>query len=670
MQDMQMVIPTGLILDRGYLCHFWRRAFAPLHDFVNRSPSKPDDIAMNLLVQHLSGKGPRNYPQVVDRPGQLPVVTRRRRLAATQQQPRQQPRQLRQLRQQERQQQQQQQQQQQPRQPMQQQPRQQRRSSALQQRQQHQQQQRRRILRPTNNATAAAGVKASRKAYTAESETTRQGRRRLGMSGAAVWPLWRSDGALWTAYFFGGVPPISPGYCNEGVPVAKWKKGCDNSLPKADLPAAYGFRGAVAANDPTILSPGGAKAAMAQPGQLPWEVGAYHGPKALPWLATCNASALFQDQEARLRRQAATAADFDRNVRSSPPGWGEAEGLIVSTTAATANEGGRADSQAQDVWDTVRVIAAMNPEMRVVVTGMRTATPGDAPTRPAEFQSRSNCCRQRVFLRDTISMLRQSLVVETLFSSPVPVAQASAPAALLASEVDPGADEGVDEANGARLLLDVLLRGLLDGTKAFNRTTWLDPLVALPCKGTLLPVPWLRPHPKGTLSGASNGKVAATGTTSAGTATLDLSGVGSEAAAELVFRAASFEAPWVLWADFEELAAPEEAISGSGGAHGSPKPVAAGWAHVDAAQASGALQALRERWADDSAAAIWADVKAVLQEAGWDHLTIAVPSTGLRAAPVRSAALPGACARGFKGCTPGAPCTCPFTDCRVLVVRP
>ena len=50
-----------------YLCHFWRQSLAPVHDFVNRQPSKPDDIAINLLIQHLSGKGPRNYPQVTGR---------------------------------------------------------------------------------------------------------------------------------------------------------------------------------------------------------------------------------------------------------------------------------------------------------------------------------------------------------------------------------------------------------------------------------------------------------------------------------------------------------------------------------------------------------------------------------------------------------------------------
>ena len=33
-------------------------------------------------------------------------------------------------------------------------------------------------------------------------------RRRLGMSGSAVWPLWRGDGAQWLATFFGGLPRV------------------------------------------------------------------------------------------------------------------------------------------------------------------------------------------------------------------------------------------------------------------------------------------------------------------------------------------------------------------------------------------------------------------------------------------------------------------------------
>jgi hypothetical protein len=36
-----------------------------------------------------------------------------------------------------------------------------------------------------------------------------QRRRRLGMSGQAVWPIWRGDAAIWINYFFGGLPLVS-----------------------------------------------------------------------------------------------------------------------------------------------------------------------------------------------------------------------------------------------------------------------------------------------------------------------------------------------------------------------------------------------------------------------------------------------------------------------------
>jgi len=613
MQDIQMVIPTGMIIDRGYLCHFWRRAFEPLHNFVNYSPSKPDDIAMNLLVQHLSGKGPRNYPQVVDRPGQLPAVTRRRRLVAARHQ------------------------------------------------QQGSYQRRRRILRSKKNATAAVeGNDTEVDVYSADSQSSEpQGlrRRRLGMAGAAVWPLWRSDGALWTAYFFGGVPRISPGYCNEGIPVAKWKRGCDNTVPVEDLPAAYGRVAAIAANDPNLAHMGGARNAVPKPGQLLWEVGAYHGPKALPWLASCNASALFQAQEAQLRKPAQVMdhqkLQGARNRIAKL--WLESEGLLLSTTASTANDGSLADSKAQDVWDTVRNIAAMNPEIQVTVTGVRVDFLSGAPT-SQDFYSIDANLRQRIFLRDKVSMLRQSLIVDTIPSFQTPNAAREA-ASSVASEAATIDDRGT-RADGARLFLDALLRGLDDSSPehAFNRTTWLDPAVAVPCKKTLIPVPWLRPH-----------SVAATFETSNGTiiSTPNATGAESEAAAEEWFQAARKEAPWVLWADFAALAAPGEVLSTTR----QQRPAAAGWTHADAVAVRGRLEALRARWADSSALPKEEDVKLVLEGVGWEQITVEIPSTRTPASTVRIVALPGACARSRRSCPPSVPCTCPYTDCRVLISK-
>ena len=609
MQDIQMVIPTGMIIDRGYLCHFWRRAFEPLHNFVNFSPSKPDDIAMNLLVQYLSGKGPRNYPQVVDRPGQLPAVTRRRRLSEARHQ------------------------------------------------QQGPYQRRRRILRSRHNTTTTARRFATvPDAYSAEVDVSiHQGRRRLGMAGAAVWPLWRSDGALWTAYFFGGVPRISPGYCNEGIPVAKWKRGCDNTVPLRDLPAAYGRAAATAANDPDLAHMGGARDAVAKPGQLPWEVGAYHGPKVLPWLASCNASALFHEQEARLRK-AAEAMDNTRhqgarNTIVKP--WFEPVGLILSTTASTANDGGLADSKAQDVWDTVRNIAGMNPEVPVVVTGVRTESLSAAST-PNLFHSSDTDLRKRIFLHDKVSMLRQSLIVETIPSFQTPL---TIPKNAVVDPERATADERGTKADGEWLFLDALLRGMDDSSSehAFNRTTWLDPAVAVPCKKSLVPVPWLRPHTVTASSDALNGSVSPPNVT----------GVESEAAAEEWFQAARKEAPWVLWADFAALAAPGESLSTTR----QRRPVAAGWTYSDAIAARSGLEALRAQWASSNELPEEGSVESVLEEAGWELNTMNIPSARARASTVRSVALPGACARSKKICPPSVPCTCPYTDCRMLFSR-
>jgi hypothetical protein len=291
MQDLQMVIPTGLILDSRYLCHFWRASFEPLHDFVNRQPSKPDDIAMNQLITHLSGLGPRNYPQVVDKQGAIPIVTRkrqrqrqrqrRRRLLQSQDQDHEQDQEVKDGKDE-----------------------QEELNESGENVQSNEQRSggRRHLLRSSiqhhtstpssqvaqqsfhrghkqlrrdNNrdmstdvkgvdtagvgdrgdvggGAAAAAASVGKEAVTVgqggggggrgwggsvesdrnipnnfdattfdkeqrQQQQQQQRRRRLGMSGAAVWPVWRGDGALWLGYFFGGLPPPSPGYCNEVI---------------------------------------------------------------------------------------------------------------------------------------------------------------------------------------------------------------------------------------------------------------------------------------------------------------------------------------------------------------------------------------------------------------------------------------------------------------------
>jgi hypothetical protein len=622
MHDLQMVLPTGMIIDRGYLCHLWRRAFEPLHNFVNYSPSKPDDIAMNLLVQHLSGKGPRNYPQVVDRTGELLAVTRRRRLVAAQYQ-----RELRKVN-----------------------SRQQRKQKhAWQHQSSHQR--RRRIIRAAGNTTSFTGEgEMAMEAHSIESRILMlQGRRRrLGMAGGAAWSIWRSDAALWISYFFGGMPRVSPGYCNEGIPVAKWRQSCEMSVSSEELPGLNGDMAVRAAEGPSLIHMGGARNAVPNPGQLHLEIGSNS------WLLSCNDSAYFHHaQEARLRMVDKENGDVRRQHAHSS--WLESEGLLLSTTASTANDGSLADSKAQDVWDTVRNIAAMNPEIQVTVTGVRVDFLSGAPT-SQDFYSIDANLRQRIFLRDKVSMLRQSLIVDTIPSFQTPNAAREA-ASSVASEAATIDDRGT-RADGARLFLDALLRGLDDSSPehAFNRTTWLDPAVAAPCKKTLIPVPWLRPHSFAATFETSNGTIISTP---------NATGAESEAAAEEWFQAARKEAPWVLWADFAALAAPGEVLSTTR----QQRPAAAGWTHADAVAVRGRLEALRARWADSSALPKEEDVKLVLEGVGWEHITVEIPSTRTPASTVRIVALPGACARSRRSCPPSVPCTCPYTDCRVLISK-
>jgi len=627
MHDLQMVLPTGMIIDRGYLCHFWRRAFKPLHDFVNYSPSKPDDIATNLLIQYLSGKGPRNYPQVVDQPGQLPAVKRRRSLRTTRhlQQPRQyslhkEPERHEHWRQ------------------------------HYHDRIQHQQ----RNLHSASNTTTPTGT--YEKVAGAHSMVSQSNirRRRLGMAGSAPWSIWRSDATLWASYFFGGVPRVSPGYCNEGIPVENWTQNCDSTIAIEDLPTAYGIVAAITANDRNLTKLSGTKIVTTKPVQLLQGVGTYHGPKVLPWLASCNASALFHAQETRLKKDAQardnTRRQGTRHKLVKP--WVESVGLLLSTTASTAKDGGPANSKTQDVWDTIRNIAAKNPEVQIVVTGMRNITLRNA-TKLNLLNSIDTDIRQQVFLRDKVAMRRQSLIVETIPS--LQTSNTTSEALGVASEASI-ADESSIDAENAQLFLDALLRGLDDGSlvQAFNHTTWLDPAMVQPCKKTLIPVPWLR-TPATRRSHSPSASVSPP----------NASGVMSEAAAKYPYDTVSATLPWVLWADFTALAAPGE-IRGS---IRKPRPVAAGWTYADAVSARIGLEALRTQWARKGAMPELEEVKLALQEAGWEHIAMSVPSARTRDSTARSTALPGACSRGNSNCPPNESCNCPFPECRVLLSR-
>jgi hypothetical protein len=175
---------------------------------THRQSSKPDDIAINLLISHISGKGPRVYPQVVSKPGEVPMVTRRKLFGVKPEASSSGHFNLKQPKASS--------------------------SGHFNFKSTKAKRPHRRVRpKPARHFKASFNDRFKNDSSSEPLEETEYeptgfdwpavlhlgqsfdgrrvegGRRRLGMSGAAVWPIWRGDGALWLAYFFGGLPRVS-----------------------------------------------------------------------------------------------------------------------------------------------------------------------------------------------------------------------------------------------------------------------------------------------------------------------------------------------------------------------------------------------------------------------------------------------------------------------------
>ena len=60
--DSSIILPTGSIIHRNYLCYIWHPALEEVRKFILDHPTHPDDVFVSLLIAQLSGKGPRQYP--------------------------------------------------------------------------------------------------------------------------------------------------------------------------------------------------------------------------------------------------------------------------------------------------------------------------------------------------------------------------------------------------------------------------------------------------------------------------------------------------------------------------------------------------------------------------------------------------------------------------------
>lgn len=64
-----MLLPSGSLLHRNYLCFIWHPAFEELRTFVTTHKTMPDDMTVSTLVSHLAGRAPRTFPREVQAGG-------------------------------------------------------------------------------------------------------------------------------------------------------------------------------------------------------------------------------------------------------------------------------------------------------------------------------------------------------------------------------------------------------------------------------------------------------------------------------------------------------------------------------------------------------------------------------------------------------------------------
>jgi hypothetical protein len=60
-----VLLPSGTILHRNFLCFIWHPAFDELRRWVVAHKTMPDDMTVSTLISHLSGRAPRTFPREV-----------------------------------------------------------------------------------------------------------------------------------------------------------------------------------------------------------------------------------------------------------------------------------------------------------------------------------------------------------------------------------------------------------------------------------------------------------------------------------------------------------------------------------------------------------------------------------------------------------------------------
>ena len=60
--DSHILLPTGSIIHRNFMCFIWHPAFEEIRQYVLDHVTHPDDIFVSILIAQLSGRGPKTFP--------------------------------------------------------------------------------------------------------------------------------------------------------------------------------------------------------------------------------------------------------------------------------------------------------------------------------------------------------------------------------------------------------------------------------------------------------------------------------------------------------------------------------------------------------------------------------------------------------------------------------
>lgn len=78
--DAQMVLPSGSMLHRNYLCYIWHDDMKVIRKFVLEHPVHPDDMTVSMLISQLAGVAPKVYSRRLRPPTTTQTAKQKRRL--------------------------------------------------------------------------------------------------------------------------------------------------------------------------------------------------------------------------------------------------------------------------------------------------------------------------------------------------------------------------------------------------------------------------------------------------------------------------------------------------------------------------------------------------------------------------------------------------------------